>query len=196
MKILVVSDVKSPYYFDCYTPGRLKDFDLILSCGDLPKKYLEFLVTMARCPLYYVPGNHDETFDLHPPEGCESIDGRLVEYRGVRILGLGGSYQYRPGSQQYTEREMARRIRRRRWTIRRHKGFDILVTHAPMRGVHDLDTPAHRGFECFGALVDRWQPKWFFHGHVHLNYGMNLPRKAERGRTQIVNAYEYQVIEI
>ena len=196
MKILVVSDVKSPYYFDCYTPGRLKDFDLILSCGDLPKEYLEFLVTMARCPLYYVPGNHDETFDLHPPEGCESIDGRLVEYRGVRILGLGGSYQYRPGSQQYTEREMARHIRRLRWTIRRHKGFDILVTHAPMRGVHDLDTPAHRGFECFGALVDRWQPKWFFHGHVHLNYGMNLPRKAERGRTQIVNAYEYQVIEI
>ena len=196
MKILVVADVKSPYYFDCYTPGRLKDFDLILSCGDLSKEYLEFLVTMARCPLFYVPGNHDETFDLHPPEGCKSIDGRLVEYRGVRILGLGGSYQYRPGKQQYTERQMAARIRRLRWTIRRHKGFDILLTHAPMRGVHDLDTPAHRGFECYGDLIDRWQPKWFLHGHVHLNYGMNLPRKTERGQTQIVNAYEYQVIEI
>lgn len=196
MKILVVADVKSPYYFDCYTPGKLKDFDLILSCGDLSKEYLEFLVTMARCPLYYVPGNHDETFDLHPPEGCESIDGRLVEYRGVRILGLGGSYQYRPGKQQYTERQMAVRIRRLTWTIRRHMGFDILLTHAPMRGVNDLDTPAHRGFECFSALIDRWQPKWFLHGHVHLNYGMNLPRKAERGQTQIVNAYEYQVIEI
>ena len=196
MKILVVADVKSPYYFDCYTPGKLKDFDLILSCGDLSKEYLEFLVTMARCPLYYVPGNHDETFDLHPPEGCESIDGRLVEYRGVRILGLGGSYQYRPGSQQYTERQMAARIRRLNWTIRRHRGFDILVTHAPARVVNDLDTPAHRGFECFSALIDRWQPKWFLHGHVHLNYGMNLPRKAERGQTQIVNAYEYQVIEI
>ena len=196
MKILVVADVKSPYYFDCYTPGKLKDFDLILSCGDLSKEYLEFLVTMARCPLYYVPGNHDETFDLHPPEGCESIDGRLVEYNGVRILGLGGSYQYRPGKQQYTERQMVSRIRRLTWTIRRHKGFDILLTHAPMRGVNDLDTPAHRGFECFSDLIDRWQPKWFLHGHVHLNYGMNLPRKAERGQTQIVNAYEYQVIEI
>ena len=196
MKILVVADVKSPYYFDCYTPGRLKDFDLILSCGDLSKEYLEFLVTMARCPLFYVPGNHDETFDLHPPEGCESIDGRFVEYRGVRILGLGGSYQYRPCKQQYTERQMAARIRRLRWTIRRYKGFDILLTHAPMRGVHDLDTPAHRGFECFGDLIDRWQPKWFLHGHVHLNYGMNLPRKTQRGETQIVNAYEYQVIEI
>ena len=196
MKILVIADVKSPYYFDCYTPGKLKDFDLILSCGDLSKEYLEFLVTMARCPLYYVPGNHDETFDLHPPEGCESIDGRLVEYRGVRILGLGGSYQYRPGKQQYTERQMASRIRRLRWMIRRHKGFDILLTHAPARGINDLDTPAHRGFECFNALIDRWQPRWFLHGHVHLNYGMNLPRKARRGQTQIVNAYEYQVIEI
>ena len=27
MKILVVADIKSPYYFDCYTPGKLKDFD-------------------------------------------------------------------------------------------------------------------------------------------------------------------------
>ena len=196
MKILVVSDVKSTCYFDCYTPGKLKEFDLILSCGDLSKEYLEFLVTMARCPLYYVPGNHDESFDLHPPEGCESVDGRIVEFQGVRILGLGGSYHYRPGSQQYTERQMAARIRRLGWKIRRHKGFDILLTHAPARGINDLDTPAHRGFACFNDLIDRWQPKYFLHGHVHLNYGMNLPRKAERGKTKIVNAYEYSVIEI
>ena len=196
MKILVVSDVKSTCYFDCYTPGKLKEFDLILSCGDLSKEYLEFLVTMARCPLYYVPGNHDESFDLHPPEGCESVDGRLVEFQGVRILGLGGSCHYRPGTQQYTERQMAARIRRLGWKIRRHKGFDILLTHAPARGINDLDTSAHRGFACFNDLIDRWQPKWFLHGHVHLNYGMNLPRKAERGATQIINAYEYSVIEI
>lgn len=196
MKILVVADIKSPFYFDCYTPGKLKDFDLILSCGDLSRDYLEFLVTMARCPLYYVPGNHDESFDLHPPEGCESIDGRLVEYQGVRILGLGGSYHYRHGSQQYTERQMAARVRRLGWRLRRQKGFDILLTHAPARGINDLDTPAHRGFECFLDLIDRWQPKYFLHGHVHLNYGMNMPRKAERGKTKIVNAYEYTVIEI
>lgn len=196
MKILVVADIKSPFYFDCYTPGKLKDFDLILSCGDLSREYLEFLVTMARCPLYYVPGNHDESFDLHPPEGCESIDGRLVEYQGVRILGLGGSYHYRHGSQQYTERQMAARVRRLGWRLRRQKGFDILLTHAPARGINDLDTPAHRGFECFLDLIDRWQPKYFLHGHVHLNYGMNMPRKAERGKTKIVNAYEYTVIEI
>ena len=193
MKILVVADV------EVFVHASLA---VRTGAGDVQRRRNDDLIVFFDLALqiivllYYVPGNHDETFDLHSPEGCESIDGRLVEYRGVRILGLGGSYQYRPGSQQYTERQMASRIRRLTWTIRRHRGFDILVTHAPMRGVNDLDTPAHRGFECFSALIDRWQPIWFLHGHVHLNYGMNLPRKAERGQTQIVNAYEYTVIEI
>ena len=196
MRILVVSDIKSPYYYDHYVSGRLADVDLILSCGDLPAAYLEFLVTMARCPLFYVPGNHDDAFDAHPPEGCECIDGRLVEYQGVRILGLGGSARYRPGTHQYTEREMAARVRRLRFRLWRRGGFDILLTHAPARGTGDLDTPVHRGFPCFTELIDRWRPKYHLHGHVHLNYGMRLPRRLRRGETEIVNAYEYAVIEI
>lgn len=33
--------------------------NLIVSCGDLPFDYLEYLVTLANVPLLYVPGNHD-----------------------------------------------------------------------------------------------------------------------------------------
>ena len=91
MKILAVSDVESRYYYDFYTPGKLDAFDLIISCGDLPREYLEFLVTMAHCPLLYVHGNHDEAYDEHPPEGCTCIEDTLFVYEGVRILGLGGS---------------------------------------------------------------------------------------------------------
>ena len=196
MKILLLADKEDPYLWDYYRPGHLDGIDLILSCGDLKANYLSFLVTMGRAPVFYVHGNHDLKYETDPPEGCDCIDDKLVEYKGLRILGLGGSAIYSRNAYQYTERQMASRIRRLTWTIRRHKGFDILLTHAPMRGVNDLDTPAHRGFECFSNLIDRWQPKWFLHGHVHLNYGMNLPRKSERGQTQIVNAYEYQVIEI
>ena len=35
MKILLVADKESPYLWDHYQPGRLKDIDLILSSGDL-----------------------------------------------------------------------------------------------------------------------------------------------------------------
>ena len=66
MKILAIGDVESKYFYDYYYPGKLDDFDLIIACGDLHRSYLEFLVTMARCPLLYVCGNHDDGFADEP----------------------------------------------------------------------------------------------------------------------------------
>lgn len=191
MKILAVSDVEAKYYYDYYTPGKLDEFDLILACGDLRREYLEFLVTMARCPVLYVHGNHDDDFDRTPPEGCVCVDGRVYVYEGIRILGLGGSYRYRDGGHMYTEEQMRRRVRRLRWQLRRHKGFDILLTHAPARHVNDMDTLAHRGFACFGELIDRYRPRYFIHGHIHKSYGMEVPRQTAMGDTAVINAYDH-----
>ena len=94
MKILTVSDEECAALWDNYVPGRLKEYDLILSCGDLSARYLSFLVTMARCPLLYVHGNHDTNYKQVPPEGCDCIDDHIVTYNGVRILGLGGCRKY------------------------------------------------------------------------------------------------------
>ena len=66
MKILAVSDIESKFFYDYYSPGKLKDFDLIIGCGDLEVAYLEFLVTMANCPLLYIHGNHDDHFKREP----------------------------------------------------------------------------------------------------------------------------------
>ena len=51
MKILLLSDVESPYLWDYYQPGRLNEYSLMLSCGDLKASYLSFLVTMGRARL-------------------------------------------------------------------------------------------------------------------------------------------------
>ena len=102
MKILAVSDEECPALWDHYVPGRLAEYDLILACGDLKASYLTFLVTMSRARLLYIHGNHDGSYESAPPEGCDDIDGRLVVYNGVRILGLGGCLRYHPGPYQYT----------------------------------------------------------------------------------------------
>ncbi len=190
MRILAVADEESRYYYDYYTPGKLDEFDLILACGDLHKSYLEFLVTMAHCPVLYVPGNHDERFETEPPEGCTCIDGQIYVYKGVRILGLGGSYRYREGTYMYTEGQMRWRIRRLWLQLVRHRGFDILVTHAPARHLNDLDNLTHRGFQCFNELMDRYRPAFFVHGHIHKNYGIKIPQKQMRGSTTVINAFE------
>ena len=196
MRILALSDEECPALWDHYQPGRLDGYDLILSAGDLKADYLSFLVTMAHAPLLYVHGNHDEGYNRRPPEGCDCIDDQLVIYRGLRILGLGGCLQYRPDAPwQFTERQMARRIRKLWWKLRRAGGVDIVVTHAPAKGCGDADDYAHRGFECLLKLMDRWQPKYLVHGHVHMNY-KKAPRILRRGETTIINAYERYILEL
>lgn len=188
MKILTLSDQECPALYDYYTPVRLEDYDLIISCGDLNAKYLSFIVTMSRVPLMYVHGNHDTGYSRIPPEGCDCIEDDLVVYNGLRILGLGGCRKYHDGLHQYTEKQMRKRIRKLRWKLWRHKGVDIVVTHAPPMGVGDSDDPAHRGFEAFLQLIDKYHPKYLLHGHVHLNYGMDQTRVREYNGTKVINA--------
>lgn len=193
MKILAVSDIEAQYYYDYYKPGKLDDFDLIIACGDLRRGYLEFLITMAHCPVCYVHGNHDDVLDKNPPEGCICLEDKIYVHNGVRILGLGGSYRYRDGGHMFTERQMVWRIRKLWFQLWRHKGFDILVTHAPARHLGDLDTRAHRGFECFVRLIDKYRPRYFLHGHVHLSYGADIPRVIRHGETTVINAFDHYV---
>ncbi len=195
MRILTVADEEAKYLYDFYQSGRLDEYDLIISCGDLHRHYLEFLVTMAHCPVLYVHGNHDEDYDKYPPEGCECIEDKIYVYKGVRILGLGGSYKYRDGTHMFSEGQMRWRIRKLWLQLLRHKGVDILVTHAPAWKVNDLDDLPHRGFQCFVDLLDKYAPKYFIHGHVHRNYGVKIPRVSRRGETTIINAFEYYAFD-
>ena len=192
---MAVSDVVAKEYYDFYRPGKLADFDLILACGDLKRRYLEFLVTMARCPLLYVRGNHDDGLREEPPEGCVCIEDRIYNHEGIRILGLGGSYQYRLGDNMYTEGQMERRILRQKFRLWRGGGLDILLTHAPARHLNDMDDLAHRGFECFTKVMDQYRPKYFIHGHIHHSYSFRIPRRCTYGATTVINACGSYVFE-
>ena len=196
MKILTISDEECPALWDYYVDGRLKEYDLIISCGDLKADYLSFLVTMARCPLLYVHGNHDTGYDTHPPLGCDCIDDKLVIYNGIRILGLGGCRRYHPGKYQYSEKEMRKRIAKLRFCLWRAGGVDVVVTHAPAKGLGDDEDIAHWGFEALRELLDKYHPKYMLHGHVHMRYGQDVTRLLNYGDTVIVNTCERYVLEI
>ncbi len=195
MRILAVADTVSKYFYDYYTPGKLSEFDLILACGDLSRDYLEFLVDASKCPVLYVRGNHDDDLERNPPGGCVCVEDRIYVYKGIRILGIGGSHKYREGRNMFTEKEMKKRVDRLRFKIWRKKGFDILLTHSPARHINDFDSLSHRGFECFNSLIEKYRPKFFVHGHIHKNYGINIPQRTEYGETVIINACDYCIFD-
>ena len=195
MKILLLADEPVPALWEHLDRRRLEGVDLIVSCGDLPPTYLSFLTCFTPAPIYYVHGNHDGRYLREPPEGCECIDGRLVRFQGLRILGLGGSIRYNAGPHQYTEREMEKRIRGLSGALRRAQGFDLLISHAPALGLGDDADRAHTGFACFRALLDRYAPRYMAHGHVHQSYRFDFQRTRDYNGTTIVNAFGSHVLE-
>ncbi len=196
MNVLVLADEESKYLWDYFEKSKLDNIDLIISCGDLKPQYLSFLATFAKVPILYVHGNHDEIYDTTPPDGCICIDDDIYVYQGIRILGLGGSKNYNYGTYQYTEQEMAHRVRKLWFKLRKNNGFDILVTHAPAYQLNDGEDLPHSGFKIFRNLLDKYKPKYFLHGHVHLNYSWKQQRECiYNEHTTVINGFEKYIFE-
>ncbi len=196
MRILFIADVEEGWLYDHWDAERVSGVDLVVSCGDLPAVYLEHIVTLANVPLLYVQGNHDTAYDRHAPEGCVSIDGQIRDFRGLRVMGLGGSIRYNDSVHGFTEAEMGRQAARLTLLAQATGGVDLIVTHAPARGYGDLEDLPHRGFEAFNRLLERTRPRYLIHGHVHLNYGRIERVREHACGTTIVNAFGSYVIEI
>jgi Icc-related predicted phosphoesterase len=197
MKILAVSDVESKYIWDFFDPAIFRNVDMIISCGDLKPEYLSFLVTMIPAPLFYVHGNHDKCYKYNPPLGCQCIDGKLVTYKGARIMGLGGCKSPRQEPHEYTDRQMWQRFKKLVPELKRAGGVDILVTHAPAECLGDGPDPYHMGFEVFRYIDETWRPKLHIFGHRHMmgNPVSKTPVFAF-GCTTMVNATGYRIIDL
>jgi len=191
--------------------------DLVLAAGDLPWDYLEFLASATDAPVLFVPGNHDEAvprarvhrsgqflragMPCEPPRpvGCRTVDGTVLDAAGLRIAGLGGCVRYRPGPNQYSQREHHRRaarlLRRVGRLQRRVPGaVDVLLTHAPPRGLGDEDDRPHVGIDALHPVLEQLSPRWHLHGHIH-PYGHRRPDRT-KGGTTIRNVIPYRVIEL
>lgn len=189
----------------------LRDIDpgLVLCAGDLPWDYLEWIASSIDCPVVFVPGNHDPAISSGSdsvwsledrwsegprPQGVIHADQRVVEAAGLRIAGLGGCVKYRSGPHQYTQRQYAGRAGRLVRRARRRGPVDVLLTHAPPLGLGDEGDGPHVGVQALHTVLERLQPTWHLHGHVH-PFGREMPDR-QVGRTTIRNVIPWRVIDV
>ncbi len=178
---------------------RYSDVELIVSCGDMPATYLDYISSILGKPLLYVRGNHDEMYTTEPPGGID-LHNNLFEYKGVTFIGLEGSIQYNGGPIQYTQHEMrmkvlqlAPRLRYNRW--RRGYGVDVFVTHSPPKGIHDAEDLPHQGFEAFIDFLTWYRPRYMIHGHVH-TWDRRKVVDTQYKHTRILNINPYYVLTV
>jgi uncharacterized protein len=206
VKILAVSDEVVERLYTLCSSGHFREVDLILGCGDLPYPYLENLLTFLNKPLFYVPGNHDPSYNsentLARVEGGSNVDRRVVRFKTFLIGGLGGSIQYRPdGTNQYSQSEAYLRAFRLlpRLLLNRinyGRSLDILITHSPPFGIHDEESQSHQGLKAINWLIRVAQPRYHFHGHTHFHRQNISPSETTHGLTRIINVFPYKVIDL
>ena len=196
MKILTISDIVVPELSHRIDTRRFDSVDLIISCGDLPPEYLASIREQLDAPLYYVRGNHDIRYKTSPPMGCVNIHHRRIIFRGLRIMGLEGSRWYNGGPIQYREYQMRQMIWRMMPGLLLRGGVDIIISHAPPRGIHDAEDRCHRGFKSYVKLIHRFQPRYFIHGHIHTHFTDPSQRLTMVGATQVINTFAYHIVEV
>ncbi|HNW95336.1 MAG TPA: hypothetical protein PKL60_04025 [Anaerolineaceae bacterium] len=206
MKILALSDVELPAVYSSRIRERFQQTDLVISCGDLPYYYLEYVLSSLDIPLYYVHGNHvtevaqagGET--RAEPWGGVNLHRKVVYDRKLDLVlaGIEGSVRYSKKAHQYSQARMW-------WMVLglvpglllnkllHGRYLDILVTHSAPEGIQDDKDLPHRGIQAFRWLIRTFKPRLALHGHVHL-YTPIIPWKTQFKETLVVNAYGYREI--
>jgi len=210
VRVLVIADEEAP---DLH-PQALRALapQLVLSAGDLPWHYVEYVASSVDAPVVFVPGNHDPSIervrksrngtytadglpcDGPRPHGAVNADGRVVEAAGLRIAGLGGCVRYKPGPHQYTQRQYVGRARR---LLRRASvggPVDVVLSHAPPLGLGDGDDKPHEGIAALHLVLERLEPSWHLHGHIH-PYGQQMSDRRV-GPTTVRNVIPWKVFDV
>lgn len=225
MKILAVSDKDDSKLQACILQNMkfLQDIDIVISCGDISRQYLEFLVDSLKKPLFFVKGNH-QTFhpsdhngylekfladvyetDKHLNFGGINLHARVEQFQDYILVGFEGSMRYNKGPFQYTQQEMTKIVKKMETTLYliqfkdfilgRKKRKIIAVSHAPISGVHDQEDLCHRGFARFKNFLNKFKPVIWLHGHIHFNDQRNA-QISKIDETLVVNAYGFHIVNI
>jgi Icc-related predicted phosphoesterase len=165
---------------------RHHDPDAVVLLGDLEPEWVDQLGRFPDLPVLGVYGNHDDGRYL---EARNTTDLHLTsaEVGDLTFAGFEGCVRYtRDAPLQYTQREALR-------MARRLPDADVLLSHAPPRGVHEEpDDRAHEGFDALLQYVERVQPRYAIHGHTPAP-----PRRTARiGDTVVIHVVGAQLVEL
>jgi len=212
MRTLVISDKVEPILYSAAIKRHVGEIDLLLSCGDIPFYYLEFVVSMLNRPAFYVFGNHGREVEYQSgkgdtwvrktkPMGAMDLHMQTAKEGDLLLAGLEGSMRYNRASRfQYTDTEMWGNVAKLAPALlynrmRYGRYLDVLVAHSPPYGIQDKPDLPHTGFKSFRYLMQIFKPRYLLHGHIHI-YRRDEVTRTQFQQTEVINVYPYRILDL
>ncbi|HIP74091.1 MAG TPA: YfcE family phosphodiesterase [Euryarchaeota archaeon] len=128
--------------------------------------------------LYIVPGNNElpEQLQKHFPN---TVHGRVVEFEGLKIGGIGGSPKTPWDTPFEWDENCAYRL------LAELGKVDVFISHAPPKGTKLARTSGgvDAGSEAVRWYIESYQPEFAVVGHVHERAGITI----NIGKTAVFN---------
>lgn len=186
IRILLITDTHGCLKEDKFSKFILeyKEFDICLLLGDHSSGDIKIILKyIEKEKIYALLGNHDR--DYINEIGLKNLNGNIIEIKGVKLLGIQGSYRYKPEEfPSFSQKESIEFLDDK-------EKVDILVSHDAPFGLSGRSDVAHQGL--FGIMYYLFKNKtpYCIHGHLHTPYS-----KEMINGTKVNCYYMYNYIEL
>lgn len=176
MRIVCVSDSHMQHtYLD------IPDGDILIHSGDAlnrgsyaeAQRFNDWLGTLPHKYKIYVPGNHDETFEVAQEESVRIMTNAVVlidqevTIEGLRIYGSPWTPTFMDWNFMKSDAELGQV-----WQ-KIPDNLDVLITHGPPYGILDQNQKGeHCGSQTLYRAVIEKKPKFHVFGHIHHSSGI------------------------
>ena len=186
IRILLITDTHGCLKEEDFSKFVLenKDYDICLMLGDHSNGDIRTILKyIEKEKIYALLGNHDSNYINE--FGLKNLNGEIIEINGVKLLGIQGSYRYKPEQfPAFSQKESMEFLEDK-------EKVDILVSHDAPFGLSERNDVAHQGL--FGIMYYLFKNKvpYCIHGHLHIPYSKELING-----TKVECYYMYNYIEI
>lgn len=135
----------------CLLLGDHHDNDLKKIINHIPKN-----------KIYALLGNHD--INYIDEYNFNSLNGKIIDVHGVKLLGIQGSFKYKPiDFPSFTQEESIKFLNDK-------EPVDVLISHDGPFNDYMTNNPSHQGLFGITYYLFKNRVKYNIHGHLHNDF--------------------------
>jgi len=185
INLLIISDTHGCLNEEEFKKFLLEnEYDLCIMLGDHYTRDIDVILKYVdKSKVFGILGNHD--YNYLKEYNIPNLNGVILEFNGVKLLGIEGSFKYKPVDfPSFTQEESIT-------FLEQQEKVDILLSHDKKFDFEKIKDPAHQGLIGITNYIFKKKIPIHIHGHIHENY-----EKTLINNTKEYSVFGYKIIKV